>query len=70
MDGVADDAVRQDVRRAGYDKLACFCDSSWMSGVRQSGKLSFGAVHDACHHGIGRTLTIRRDIRAERTKVR
>jgi hypothetical protein len=27
VDGVADDAVRQDVRRAGYDMLARFCDS-------------------------------------------
>src|SRR5260370_24080962 len=27
MDGVANDAVREDVRRAGYGELACFCDS-------------------------------------------
>src|SRR6266436_4840166 len=70
VDGVADDAVRQDVRRAGYDKLARFCDSPRTSGVRKSGKLALSAVHDACHHGIGSTVTVLRDIGAERAKVR
>src|SRR6266446_5213194 len=70
MDGVADDAVRQDVRRTGYDKLACLCDSPRASGVRQSGKLPLGTVHDAGDHCVGGTFTVLRDIRAERAKVR
>ncbi len=41
-----------------------------MSGVRQSGKLALGAVHDAGHHGIGGTLAVLRDLRAEGAKVR
>src|SRR5262249_6243271 len=80
MDGVADDAVRQHVRCAGYDELACFpppfpCPRAGKgregaSGFRQPAELALGTVDDACDQCVGGTLTILRDIRVERAKVR
>lgn len=70
VDSVANDAVRQDVRRTRYGKLPRFCESSRGDRFRQSGKLALGTIHDARNHRVGSTLTVLRHVRAERAKVR